>query len=402
MTPPKDLKLAFVATFMAGTACIVAGKALFPQQALVVTAVPLLLLAVYGYLVWRLPEMYRGGGDADNAYYLGFLFTIVSLSVTLYRLGFKEDAGVSVDLVQNFGIALSTTVLGLLLRTFLSPHHIDVGQQDEQARFQLYSATNDFVAALESNAVRINETFEVHTGRLAQSFIDAARIMTEQLPGETERATQALSAFGGDVVQALDRALTELKGLSASLAQTASEMQDHLRTTIGNEVTSVESSTAELRAVAGNSAKSLNALEKSVRLLQARLESVNAPPGILEQQAEKAYAVFAESAGAAGTRMEAAARSFEASVATCSQDVAQLSRQIHEIHQRASSELTQAVGKSLESAAQALETVVAHAAAQMARESTDGLHPKDRAVVPQPDESFTSPLDQVQWPRSGT
>lgn len=400
MTPPKDLKLAFVAIFLAGTACIVAGKALFPEQPLVVTAVPLLLLGVYGYLVWRLPEMYRGGGDADNAYYLGFLFTIVSLSVALYQLGFKENTGISVDLVQNFGIALSTTILGLLLRTFLSPHHIDVGQQDEQARFQLYSATNDFVAALESSAVRINETFEVHTGRLAQSFIEAARIMTEQLPGETERATQALSVFGGDVVQALDRALTELKGLSASLAETASEMQDHLRTTIGREVSAVESSTAELRTVASASAKSLNTLEKSVRLLQARLESVNAPPDILEQQAERAYAVFAQSAGAAGTSMESAARSFEASLAACSQEVAQLSRQIQEIHQRASSELAQAVGKSLDAATQALETVVSHAADRMASASTNSLGLEDRVFAPPEDESFAPALDAVQWPRS--
>lgn len=400
MTPPKDLKLAFVAIFLAGTACIVAGKALFPEQPLVVTAVPLLLLGVYGYLVWRLPEMYRGGGDADNAYYLGFLFTIVSLSVALYQLGFKENTGISVDLVQNFGIALSTTILGLLLRTFLSPHHIDVGQQDEQARFQLYSATNDFVAALESSAVRINETFEVHTGRLAQSFIEAARIMTEQLPGETERATQALSVFGGDVVQALDRALTELKGLSASLAETASEMQDHLRTTIGREVSAVESSTAELRTVASASAKSLNTLEKSVRLLQARLESVNAPPDILEQQAERAYAVFAQSAGAAGTSMESAARSFEASLAACSQEVAQLSRQIQEIHQRASSELAQAVGKSLDAATQALETVVSHAADRMASASTNSLGLEDRVFAPPADESFAPALDAVQWPRS--
>ena len=400
MTPPKDLKLAFVAIFLAGTACIVAGKALFPEQPLVVTAVPLLLLGVYGYLVWRLPEMYRGGGDADNAYYLGFLFTIVSLSVALYQLGFKEDAGVSVDLVQNFGIALSTTILGLLLRTFLSPNHIDVGQQDEQARFQLYSATNDFVAVLETSATRINETFEVHTGRLAQSFIEAARIMTEQLPSETARATQALSVFGSDVTQALDRALTELKGLSASLAETASEMQDHLRTTIGREVSAVESSTAELRTVASASAKSLNALEKSVRLLQARLENVNAPPDIVAQQAEKAYAVFAQSAGSAGTSMEAAARSFEASVAACSQEVAQLSRQIQEIHQRASSELAQAVGKSLDAATQALETVVSHAADRMASASTNSLGLEDRVLAPPADESFAPALDPVQGPRS--
>ena len=399
MNQPKDLKTAFVVIFLAGTACVVWGKVVFPEQSLLIMVVPLLLLGLYGYLVYRLPEMYRAGGDADNAYYLGFLFTIVSLSVTLYRLGLNKESGISVDLVQNFGIALSTTILGLLLRTFLSPHHIDVGQQDEQARFQLYSATNEFVAALETSATRINETFEVHTGRLAQSFIEAARIMTEQLPSETARATQALSVFGSDVSQALDHALTELKGLSASLAETASEMQDHLHTTIGKEVSAVENSTAELRAVAGASAKSLNTLEKSVRLLQARLESVNAPPDILEQQAEKAYAVFAQSAGAAGTSMEAASRSFETSVAACSQEVAQLSRQIQEIHQRASSELAQAVGRSLDAATQALENVVCHAADRMASASTNSLGLESRVVASTADESFAPSLDPVQWPR---
>jgi len=401
MLPPKDLKPAFVAIFLAGTVCVAVGKWLFPEHSLLVMAPPLLLLCLYGYLVWRLPEMYRGGGDADNAYYLGFLFTIVSLSVTLYQLGFKDDSGVSVDLVQNFGIALSTTILGLLLRTFLSPHHIDVGQQDEAARFQLYSATNEFVAALESNAVRINETFEVHTGRLAQSFIEAARIMTEQLPGETERATQALSVFGGDVVQALDRALSELKGLSSSLAETASEMQDHLRTTIGREVSVIESKTSELGAVAGASAKSLNSLEKSVGLLQARLENVNAPPDILAQQAEKAYGLFAQSAASAGSRMEAAANSFEASIAVCSQEVAQLSRQIQEIHQRAAHELAQTVGRSVEATTRSLEAVAAAAASAIARASSVNTDMEQPAVATNLDDSFAPPADQVGWQRPG-
>lgn len=98
--------------------------------------------------------------------------------------------------------------------------------------------------------------------------------------------------------------------------------------------------------------------------------------------------------------MESAARSFEASLAACSQEVAQLSRQIQEIHQRASSELAQAVGKSLDAATQALETVVSHAADRMASASTNSLGLEDRVFAPPADESFAPALDAVQWPRS--
>ncbi|MEA3512592.1 MAG: hypothetical protein U9R37_03225 [Campylobacterota bacterium] len=53
----------------------------------------------------------------DSNYYLGFLFTLVSLSISLINLSTNKD---NMDiLVSQFGIAIITTLLGLLARIYV-------------------------------------------------------------------------------------------------------------------------------------------------------------------------------------------------------------------------------------------------------------------------------------------
>ena len=76
----------FMVLFAAGTAGIVVLKrAHFPQ--LSVTAVPVAAMLLYGAYVLFTPR-YRIRSDraGDSLYYLGFLFTMVSLAYSLLRV----------------------------------------------------------------------------------------------------------------------------------------------------------------------------------------------------------------------------------------------------------------------------------------------------------------------------
>src|SRR5262245_32338054 len=71
-------------------------------------------IALFCVLSWKTPRFrLREDRIGDGAYYLGFLFTLVSLSVTLYQ--FTRSGGVE-EVISGFGIALTTTIVGLSLR----------------------------------------------------------------------------------------------------------------------------------------------------------------------------------------------------------------------------------------------------------------------------------------------
>ena len=84
-----------------------------------VAVIAALAVHYYGYHV---PEdMERAG---DNLYYLGFLFTLVSLIYALIHLFMLEDRDTPLDertyvLIGNFGIALLSTIAGILGRLIL-------------------------------------------------------------------------------------------------------------------------------------------------------------------------------------------------------------------------------------------------------------------------------------------
>ena len=114
--------------FGAGAVAIVLFRMMFPDPhwlgascaaAAAVAIITALAVYYYGYHV---PEdMERAG---DNLYYLGFLFTLVSLIYALIHLFILEDRNTPLDertyiLIGNFGIALLSTVAGILGRLIL-------------------------------------------------------------------------------------------------------------------------------------------------------------------------------------------------------------------------------------------------------------------------------------------
>ena len=58
---------------------------------------------------------------ADSAYFLGFLFTITSISIALYNLSpeNKDLTDQFYKVIQIFGFALITTIVGLLIKITL-------------------------------------------------------------------------------------------------------------------------------------------------------------------------------------------------------------------------------------------------------------------------------------------
>ena len=117
--------------------------------------IPLIILMVAYALIIALTPKFRleHGQAGDNCYYLGFLFTLVSLVFALYDFVGERD---KILVVQDFGIALSTTILGLVLRVMFSQTRIDPDNVEAVARTELTKAAQQMRSQLEGVVVDFN------------------------------------------------------------------------------------------------------------------------------------------------------------------------------------------------------------------------------------------------------
>lgn len=83
----------------------------------------------------------------DNAYYLGFLFTLISLSNALYHYADSQNAS---KLIADFGVALGSTITGVVARTVFHQLRLDVEQIEFGVRESLTESAMNARAQIEN------------------------------------------------------------------------------------------------------------------------------------------------------------------------------------------------------------------------------------------------------------
>ena len=86
---------------------------------------------------------------ADNVYYLGFLYTLTSLSVALII----DDA---TAILGNFGVAIISTLIGIAARVGLNQLRVDPTDIEEASRLELADATRRVRAELDETIFQLN------------------------------------------------------------------------------------------------------------------------------------------------------------------------------------------------------------------------------------------------------
>ena len=112
-----------------------------------VTAVPISLMIVYAIIALTTKRnRLREDRVGDNVYYLGFLFTLVSLAYALHV--YSPDGSGATEIITNFGIAVFTTILGLAGRVLFSQMREDPEEYEREARLSLAEASSELRAQL--------------------------------------------------------------------------------------------------------------------------------------------------------------------------------------------------------------------------------------------------------------
>lgn len=236
-------QLAFFSAFLLGTIAIVGLKTVHMSQILV-TAAPVALMVLYlGYVLWS--RRFALGDDriGDNLYYLGFLFTLVSIAYSLYE--FTTSSGdAAYRIIVNFGIALATTIVGVALRVTLMQVRGDPAEVERVARMSLTEA-----------AIRMRSELDISIQTLT-----AARLANEQAITETTKS-------------AVEKTLAAMEESTADFAALVAEGSAAIET-------GFETFRANAAALNRASASTVAAAEK----LSVRIDAIEAPKDLLERK----------------------------------------------------------------------------------------------------------------------
>ncbi len=259
--PGLSSGLLFFGVVVLGAGYIVFSK-LHEFSALQVTLVPVLIMIAYA-LVLGLARLFRLRDDqsGDNLYYMGFLFTLTSLAVSLYQF---SAAGSAEQIVQNFGIAIGSTITGITLRIFFNQMRQDPVEVEHTARLELAHASRKVRRELESTVLEF-----AHFRRgTQQSITDAVEEIDTMLKAAKDRIVGQLEGFALDANKPLQDA-------SKQSGQTIEQLNTRVLTTF-------EAVAKQLAEDGARLSTSTAAMIESIDGVVSKLATLQTPEHVIE------------------------------------------------------------------------------------------------------------------------
>jgi hypothetical protein len=255
--------LVYFAVVLFGCGYIVFSK-LHDFSAFFVTAIPIVVMMAYALLlafarVLRL----RDDQSGDNLYYLGFLFTLTSLAVSLYQF---SATGSAEQIVQNFGVAIASTISGIALRIFFNQMRRDPIEVEHASRLELAEASRRVKRELESTVIE----FSYFRRATQQSISDAL----DEVNGMLKEAKDRFVGQLDDFATTSSRPLTEASKRSG---ETIEDLNSRISKTLGTTVNQISEEVEELSA-------SIAPMVKSIDGAVSRLAAVQMPDQMIEIQ----------------------------------------------------------------------------------------------------------------------
>ena len=251
----------FFAVVLAGSGYIVFSK-IQEFSAFNVTAVPVLVMIGYA-VVLGVARLFRLRDDqsGDNLYYMGFLFTLTSLAVSLYQF---SAAGSAEQIVQNFGIAIASTIAGITLRILFNQMRRDPVEVEATARLELAEASRRVKRELDSTVLEFS-----YFRRMAQQSINDALAEVKETLGDTsDKLADEIKRFAVTAGKPLEDA-------SKKSGETLDSLNEKM-------VTTLETVSAQLVEEGERLTRSTTSIVRAIDTVVAKLTSLQTPDQLIE------------------------------------------------------------------------------------------------------------------------
>ncbi len=281
--------------FVVGTAGVVTFKILpvHPALGALFAALVLIFYALVAYVAT--PLRMDAETIGDNCYYLGFLLTLTSLAVTLYFVVAApagDRAALIPEIISGFGVALSSTIVGVFLRVLMLQLKVDVEACERRARLELDEVARAFRLELGSKLDRV-KSFSTESVQQAaecearmRAGFDAlmADVQAELLKSAQEfgpalreavrqQTRSALEQVSNAVAEAGATASVEIRGAIAAMVRRATDLTELQ----AQAATEIADAVEKLKAVATSLAEASQATVTRLSTTQtASADFVNA------------------------------------------------------------------------------------------------------------------------------
>ncbi len=237
------------------------------------------LMIAYGIFIWmRSRTPYSSDADADSFYYLGFIYTLISLTSQLVPQMFPKmfplrDLGGN-ELLGIFGLGLLTTFFGLGGRiaflNFTPDSHEAVDGSLERMATNIDRVSVDIEYAMRRTVAGIEEFSR--SSQVASDDLHAkAKLVSEalsQTATNVQRGGEAIEiALSGSAQKLTDGFVNAISDASTTIQKAAESAGDSLTSAIGDVHGTVKDANAKFKQLAGTTLNAAKALEAATSQL---------------------------------------------------------------------------------------------------------------------------------------
>lgn len=187
--------------------------------------IPVALIVAYAMLtISRTRFRLRYDQAGDNCYYMGFIFTLVSLGIALYQIrqgSSAQEFGIGV--VRDFGLALSTTIAGIICRVSLTQLREDPHDIEEATRRELIEYSRALSGQMQASISMLAEVRQTTEDRLKNYVFEMSQVV-----GEHQRRTEDLR----DATKVLSESIGKLAADFASTEVPTGKLREATGATI--------------------------------------------------------------------------------------------------------------------------------------------------------------------------
>jgi predicted nucleic acid-binding Zn-ribbon protein len=181
-------------------------------------------------------ERVRLDRAGDNAYYLGLTYTLISMSVALIRTDFSSIS--ANQLVGAFGVALSSTIVGIICRLALIQYREEVDDIETQVRLELTESAShlsqqlmlsrrEFEVFVEGLRMQMSNSVQ----NIAGEHLDTQKILAEQVNVTLVAAVERIEASSAAIQDALKKQTSTVENFQEASLK-SSEAASQLATKI--------------------------------------------------------------------------------------------------------------------------------------------------------------------------
>ncbi len=226
-----------------------------------------IIVLIYGVSCMKSPQGAHEGA-ADSVYYLGFLFTLFSLIVSLLPPVIQNVSLDAAKVLTAFSVALSTTFIGLIFRVLIVQDIEFADDELEDSNRKVIDATNQLVIKLNLVTSQLDETNKAVHG----SFTSLAEELDNVAGDFSKKASTTLDSI-------IDKILETSDGYMDSFSKNQDNINASLELTIESitrKINAYEASVQLLNNSSTQAAISLESLKNAGQNIELGLNGVTA------------------------------------------------------------------------------------------------------------------------------